>query len=87
MSTESVKVTVLFFAATRERTGCREASLTLDAPSTLLDLKTTLYTQHPKLSELDGYVRWALNERFEPNFGRTLTSGDVVALIPPISGG
>lgn len=87
MLKESVKVTVLFFAATRERTGCRETSLTLDAASTLRDLKLTLYDKHPTLTELDGYVRWALNERFEPNFERVLSTGDVVALIPPISGG
>ena len=83
----TLKVKVLFFAATRERTGCQEASLTLDAPSTLRDLKAKLYLEHPTLSELDSYLRWALNERFEPSFDRSLSSGDVVALIPPISGG
>ena len=87
MSEATLEVKVLFFAATRERTGCQEASLTLSAPSTLRDLKMELYHQHPSLSELDNYLRWALNERFEPSFDRSLASGDVVALIPPISGG
>lgn len=87
MSDQMLKVTVLFFAATRERTGCREASLNLDQSSTLRDLKRKIYELHPTLVELDEYVRWALNERFEPNFERELNSGDVIALIPPISGG
>jgi len=87
MSNETLSIKVLFFAATRERAGRREASITLQAPSTLRDLKAELYLLHPSLTELDPYLRWALNERFEPSLERALSSGDTVALIPPMSGG
>ena len=86
-SPQEITLKVLFFAATRERAGCKERVLTLCAPHTLEALKDVLYREHPSLAELDPYLRWAINERFEPQVSRALYEGDTVALIPPISGG
>lgn len=84
---QEITLKVLFFAATRERAGCKERVITLSAPHTLEALKAELYRDHPSLEELDPYLRWAINERFEPQVSRALYEGDTVALIPPISGG
>ena len=42
---------------------------------------------HPSLEELAPYLRWAINHEFVDEDSHLLSSGDEVALIPPISGG
>ena len=86
-SNNTLSLKVLFFAASRERAGRPEQVLEVSAPCTLQQLKERLYQEHPRLKELNTYLRWAINERFEPHQDRALNDGDVIALIPPISGG
>ncbi|HVZ30779.1 MAG TPA: molybdopterin converting factor subunit 1 [Polyangiaceae bacterium] len=82
-----VKVVVLYFAALRELLGMQEERLEL--PPTVgcvRDLATFLGQRHPALVPHFGSVRFALNETFVDT-GAPLADGDVVALIPPVTGG
>jgi molybdopterin converting factor subunit 1 len=80
-------VSVLYFAALRDLTGTGEEQVdlpTLPYPvSALLEL---LEQKHASLSGRLGAVRVAVNEEFT-ELDRTVQGGDVVALIPPVSGG
>ena len=80
-------VEVLFFAAARERVGVGSQRLTVASGSTLGDLIDRLVGLHPTLAPLLPYLRLAVNEAFVADRARTLVAGDVVALIPPVSGG
>jgi molybdopterin converting factor subunit 1 len=79
------RVEVLFFAAAREAAGTPSLRLEV-APGTTVDaLAAGLRARFPKLAAV-GAVRFAVGERFAD--GPTVVAdGDVVALIPPVSGG
>lgn len=78
-------VRVLYFAALRDLTGVSEEALELtDDVRSVGELVVRLTQKHPAL-RLDG-VRVARNEEFSDS-NAELADGDVVALIPPVSGG
>ena len=82
-----VALTVLFFAAARQRTQKTELAYSFTPPLTLGELKQALFSMYPSLEELAPYLRWAINHEFADEDSHLLSSGDEVALIPPISGG
>jgi molybdopterin converting factor subunit 1 len=82
-----MRIQVLFFAAARERVGLNAAHFDLDPGATLGALREALLAAHPPLEALQRHVRWARNEHFTRDFDTPLAEGDVVALIPPVSGG
>jgi molybdopterin synthase sulfur carrier subunit len=80
-------ISVLYFAALRERMGlaCEEIEL----PDTVCDvarLATFLEASRPALRGVLGSVRFAVGDEFATP-EHPLAPGDVVALIPPVSGG
>ena len=81
------RVKLLYFAALREAMGVSEAAVELpDDVRTVADLARFLERSEPQLAGRLSSVRFALNEAFaEPD--APLSAGDVVALIPPVSGG
>jgi len=85
---ESATVQVLYFAALRDlaRTGEERVRLPEPPDSHVQRLLTLLEERHEGLRGRLGSVRVAVNEEFvEPS--AVLRAGDVVALIPPVSGG
>ncbi len=80
-------VEVLFFAAARERAERDSALLPWVEGITLGALVTDLVATYPALEPLLPYLRLAVNEAFVADLGHPLAAGDVVALIPPVSGG
>jgi len=80
-------VTLLYFAAVKELVGAGEARLTLPGDvRTIGDLSSHLEQTEPKLAGRLGTVRFAVNESFvSPD--ALVSDGDVVAVIPPVSGG
>ncbi len=82
-----MRIQVLFFAAARERVGANAAHFDLEAGATLGTLRAALLAAHPELEALQRHVRWARNEHFTRDFDAALADADVVALIPPVSGG
>lgn len=83
-----VAVSVLYFAALRDLAGVAEESVALpsNGPVEVSELLTTLERDHEGLRGRLSAVRVAVNEEFAP-LSTTLRGGEVVALIPPVSGG
>jgi len=90
------QVTVLFFGGLREALGCHLEVVAVPSPLglSLASLYRELCQRHPRLPTLMGSVRLALNEEFVPGIGdrvfdtqHALGDGDVIALIPLVTGG
>jgi molybdopterin converting factor subunit 1 len=77
---------VFLFAALREAAGAREVTLDLPAGAPVSMLRAYLGDQFPRLAPLLGNAAAAVNEEYVPG-DHALAEGDVVALIPPVSGG
>ncbi len=79
-----MKIVVLLFAEARNRVGSSELTLELPEGSRAGDIfKDSALTS---LAEHRASMRVAVNEEFAAE-GSTLKEGDVVAVIPPVSGG
>lgn len=81
-----MRTRVLLFAALREAAGARELLVELPAPATVAALRRCLADAYPRLAPLLHNAAVAVNEEYVPG-ERALSDGDVVALIPPVSGG
>ena len=79
-------VVVYYFAALRELLGKSEERIELSGPADVAALARLLSERHPRLGPHLGSVRFAVNETFV-DVAAPLASGDVVALIPPVTGG
>lgn len=80
-------IAVLYFAALRELLGRSEEAVELAAgPFTIRTLADQLVQLHPELRPHLPSVRFAINEAFV-DLGATVSPGDRVALLPPVSGG
>lgn len=89
------EVTVLYFGGLKDALACSREVVSLAAmPPSLSHLYRELCQRHPELSRSMASVRLARNEEFLPGMGEAvfqadilLDSGDVIAFIPPVSGG
>lgn len=81
-----MRLTVKLFAAARELAGCGELQVELPADADVAALRATLCATAPALAELARRSLIAVNEEYA-NDATRLTSDDVAALIPPVSGG
>jgi molybdopterin converting factor subunit 1 len=80
-------VSVLYFAALRDLTGTGEELVELAAsPCPVAALLATVEHRHTALGGRLAAVRVAVNEEFV-DLESSVQAGDVVALIPPVSGG
>jgi molybdopterin converting factor subunit 1 len=78
-------ISVLYFAGAKEAAGTPSEELPLAGDTlSLSELSRMLVSRHPRLV-LDG-VRFAINEEFSAP-DQLIFPGDVVAVIPPVSGG
>lgn len=85
-SSEPICVTVLFFSVLREEVGTGVLEFTLPAHTTGEALLDRLEQRHPPVAEHRSNARLAVNQAFvSPS--TTLSDGDEVALITPVSGG
>ncbi len=81
-----ITVTVRFFAHCRELAGTAEYELQLPAPAVVGQALEEVYQRFPALRDLRTRLLIALNERYtSPE--TPLRSGDILALLPPVSGG
>jgi sulfur-carrier protein len=81
------RIQVLYFAALRERMGI--AAEDVDLPEEVGDvraLRAWLEATRPNLRGVLGSVRIAVGDEFAA-LDRRLEGGEVVALLPPVSGG
>jgi molybdopterin converting factor subunit 1 len=79
-----MEIDVRYFAAAREAARRDAERVALPDEADLASLVGELERRHPPLAGLS--LRYAVNERFAPA-ATFLGDGDVVALIPPVSGG
>ncbi len=80
-------IELLYFAAIRERMGVGSEQLELpDGVDDVGRLVAFLEASRPALRGLLGSIRFAVGDEFVSH-ERRLVAGDVVALIPPVSGG
>lgn len=81
------RITLLYFAAVRER--LRADREDVELPLEIRDIRALagwLETRHPGLRGTLAACRFAVGEEFRtPN--HVLEAGDVIAVIPPVSGG
>ena len=81
-----MKIDVRYFAAAREAAGRSAESLEVEDGCTVAVLRGRLLEAHPALSGLAAGLRVSVGVRFAEEDDE-LSDGDVVALIPPVSGG
>jgi molybdopterin converting factor subunit 1 len=79
-----MKLTVKYFAASREIVGTGEMVQELPDGATVGELRDVLFGSYPALSPL--VVKFAVNRVYAP-WDAELHDGDQVALIPPVGGG
>ena len=79
-------VRALFFAAYRDLAGSEELSVVLPAGARVLDLVTHLRGQGGGLERLPSTPAVAINMEYA-DLSESLSEGDEVAFIPPVSGG
>lgn len=80
-------VKILFFAKARELSGKKEASASLETPTKFSFIVEQLISEY-SLHLIKNSVIIAVNETYvEGDDEITLRDGDVIAVIPPISGG
>lgn len=93
MDPETIHVEVRYYGALAMYAGAPRAALDLPAGATLQDLLERLSKVNPPayrgLADGQGFLRVMRNEVIVPEDGldAPLAAGDVVALIPAISGG
>jgi molybdopterin synthase catalytic subunit len=81
-----IVVRVRFFAQCRELAGTAECELSLPPSATVAHALEELYHRFQALDALRGRVLTAVNERYAAP-ETPLRAGDVLALLPPVSGG
>jgi molybdopterin synthase catalytic subunit/molybdopterin converting factor small subunit len=82
----TVKITVLLFGQAREWIGLSTLDLELEAPATVESAFAILKSKHPRLSEMERSLLFAVNEVYA-TLSRPLADGDQLAVLPPVSGG
>ncbi|HEY6909371.1 MAG TPA: molybdenum cofactor biosynthesis protein MoaE [Myxococcales bacterium] len=81
-----MRVTVLYFAAARERAGASSDVLDLAEGATAGDAVAEACRRHPGLQAVADKLRVAVDQEFA-GLDRRLRDGSELALIPPVSGG
>ena len=79
-------IRVQLFGIIREIVGSEDLVIDLGGPVSTEALLDGLVARHPRLEEWREYLRVAVNCEYTPG-GATVTPGDEVAIIPPVSGG
>jgi molybdopterin converting factor subunit 1 len=83
---DRIIVKVLCFASARDAVGCSELQLELDGKANCATLKKELERKFPALDFKRNRVGLAVNKVYSKD-DTMLNDGDIVAVIPPISGG
>ncbi len=79
-----MKVKVLSFGSSKDIIG--KGEIEIENTHTIYELIDELHKLYPKLSALNN-LQWALNEHYITDFSIKINNNDIVAIIPPVSGG
>ena len=80
-----MKIKTLFFGITTDLVNASQLEITVDKNTSITDFKRFLKDKFPSLEKIDSYAI-AVNEAYADD-SLILQLGDVVAIIPPVSGG
>ena len=80
-----MKIKALFFGMSRDLAGQNEITIDLNDGITIQEFREYLVKKYPLFSEMDSFAI-ALNESYAEQ-GAVLSENDIVAIIPPVSGG
>ncbi|XP_026864016.2 molybdopterin synthase sulfur carrier subunit [Electrophorus electricus] len=85
----SIEVSVLYFAKSAELAGVKSETLCVRADITSIQLWQELEKRHPKLLGVREQVVFAVRQEYVALGEQrlSLSEGDEVAVIPPLSGG
>jgi len=76
---------VLLFGISKDLLGTTSLVFSISPNTTVLEFKTQLQKEYPQLSEINSYAI-AINESYATN-EIVLKENDLIAIIPPVSGG
>jgi molybdopterin converting factor small subunit len=80
-----VKVSILIFGIIKDIVGSNHLVKEIEKDSTILTLKNRLLNEYPGLIKYKNYAVAVNEEYVEDNY--RLNNNDIIALIPPVSGG
>ena len=80
-----MKINVLLFGISTDLVGANSLEFDLLENATVSDFKNTLQKEYSQLTQLNSYAI-AVNESYADNT-TILEENDIVAIIPPVSGG
>jgi len=80
-----MNITILFFGITTDLVGEKSISYSINEKSSIKDLKELLLADFSSLKNLHQFAI-AVNEEYA-NDNLIINDGDIVAIIPPVSGG
>ncbi|HTR80368.1 MAG TPA: molybdopterin converting factor subunit 1 [Bacteroidota bacterium] len=86
MHSDTIVVTVRFFASARDVAKRSEMKLELPPASVAADVLERITSQFPAMKDLRTFTRIAVNESYVGS-DFALSDGDEIAVIPPVSGG
>ena len=79
-------VKVLLFGAAADRAGVRQTEVPVSDGTTLKEIWPVLADQHPGLVPMHDTLAFAVNGEYA-RMEDTVSAGDEVAVLPPVSGG
>lgn len=79
-------IKVLFFGAAADRAGTRETELEVRDGATLAEIWPLIVEQHSHLAPMRDTLAFAVNGEYARG-DDVVSSGDEVAVLPPVSGG
>lgn len=80
-----MKIQLLLFGITTDLLGTASLNISLQKHASIKELKENLLSTYPQLEKINSYAI-AVNETYASN-ETVLNENDVVAIIPPVSGG
>lgn len=80
-----MKIKLLFFGITQDLVGNHTVDLNLNHTISVAELKSELFEQFPNLNKFPNFAM-AVNEHYA-NEDTLVNDKDIVAVIPPVSGG
>ena len=85
-----MKITLLYFASYKEQTGIKEEIIIFDPPPgpnvILSDILDIVCKKYPNIKTPKNKIVAAINEEYQSHEHK-IKHGDIIALIPPVSGG
>jgi molybdopterin converting factor subunit 1 len=79
-------IRVLFFGAAADRAGTRETEIEVEKEAAIVEIWPLLVERHPDLAPMGGTLAFAVNGEYARGED-TVSPGDEVAVLPPVSGG